>query len=87
MRVLGLVILVPSLLCVVFCAFAFFRSSNESAAVAFLLLPFFAFWVIVGAALVFLGTTKSWFCKTCGTRLTEQSMGCPTCHAEFDLSS
>lgn len=87
MRVLGLVILVPGLVLVVLCADSVLRTSNEQAFASAVLLLFFAFWAIVGAALVFLGTRKGWFCKACGTSVTEQSMVCPTCHAEFDLPS
>jgi hypothetical protein len=85
MRVLGLVILIPSLFFVGLCVLSLFRSSRESAAVAALLLIYNGIWPVLGAGLVFLGTRKGWFCRACGTPIKEQCTVCPACHAELDL--
>jgi hypothetical protein len=92
MRVLGLVILVPSLLLCVYLCVAFSAAlspprSNDAVGTTIFLVPFFGFWTIVGAVLVFLGSTKACFCKACGASITEDSPVCPACNAEFDLPS
>ncbi len=92
MRVLGLVILVPSLLLCVYLCVAFSAAlspprSNEAVGTTIFLVPFFGFWTIVGAVLVLLGSRKGWFCKACGTSITEHCRVCRKCHAEFDLPS
>ena len=91
-RVLGLVILVPSLLLCVYLCVAFSAAlspprSNDAVGTTIFLVPFFGFWTIVGAVLVLLGSRKGWFCKACGTSITEHCRVCRKCHAEFDLPS
>ncbi|GEM_PF-2731426 len=87
MRVLGLVIMVPSLPSLVFLALSFSVGDFRVDGVLVQILCFCAFWAIVGTALVFLGETKGWFCKACGTSITEHITACPKCNAEFDLPS
>ena len=92
LRVLGLVILVPSLLLCVYLCVAFSAAlspprSNDAVGTTIFLVPFFGFWTIVGAVLVLLGSRKGWFCKACGTSITEHCRVCRKCHAEFDLPS